>query len=246
MGNQTIDINVDVGEGMGNEAQIMPFISSCNIACGGHAGDLETIRMVVEIAKQHRVKIGAHPSFPDKENFGRVKMDMSCAALFTSIKQQIETLQNVLDQEHRLLHHIKPHGALYNLAAVDTKVANVIVEVMKSLVLPIKLYVPYKSVVAEVALQNDIAITYEAFADRNYNTDLTLVSREEKNAIVTDADVMFEHVYHMVSKQKVKTIHNSKIKILAETFCIHGDNPNAVVLIKSLKKKLELNGINIR
>ena len=126
----SIDINADVGEGIGNEADLLPLISSCNIACGGHAGDTNTMREVIKLAKKNRVKIGAHPSFPDKENFGRVKMDMSCAALFTSIKQQIETLQNVLDQEHRLLHHIKPHGALYNLAVVDTKVANVIVDVL--------------------------------------------------------------------------------------------------------------------
>lgn len=246
MENHAIDINVDVGEGIGNEAQIMPFIASCNIACGGHAGDLDTMQRVVKLAKQHRVKIGAHPSFPDKENFGRVKLDMSCAALFTSINQQIKTLQNVLDQERRLLHHIKPHGALYNLAAVDVKVANVVVEVMKSLVLPIKLYVPYKSIVAQVALQNNIAITYEAFADRNYNDDLTLVSRQEKNALITDPDIMFEHVNNMIYNQKVRTIQNSEIEILAETFCIHGDNPDALVLIKSLKEKLELNGIKIR
>jgi UPF0271 protein len=171
---------------------------------------------------------------------------LSCAALFTSIKKQIKTLQDVLEAEHRLLHHIKPHGALYNLAAVDIKIANVIVEVMKSLVLHIKLYVPYKSVIAEVALKNNIEITYEAFADRNYNDDLTLVSRKEKNALITDSDNMFEHVYNMVSKQKVKTIQNSEVEILAKTYCIHGDNPNAVILIKSLKEKLELNGINIR
>lgn len=246
MEKQAIDINVDVGEGIGNEALIMPYISSCNIACGGHAGDIETMQRVVKLAKEHRVKIGAHPSFPDKENFGRVKMDMSCAALFTSIKQQIKALQDVLYQEHRVLHHVKPHGALYNLAAVDIKVANVIVEVMKDLVLPIKLYVPYKSVVADVALKNNIAITYEAFADRNYNDDLTLVSRQEKYALINDTDMMFEHVFKMLSKQKVKTIQNSEIEILAETFCIHGDNPDAVVLIKSLKEKLELNGIKIR
>ncbi|MCL4153836.1 UNVERIFIED_CONTAM: hypothetical protein GTU68_053983 [Idotea baltica] len=224
----------------------MPFIASCNIACGGHAGNLETMRTVVKLAKQHRVKIGAHPSFPDKENFGRVEMDLSCAALFTSIKQQVQTLQDVLNDEHVMLHHIKLHGALYNLAAVNTKVANVIVEVMKSLVLPIKLYVPYKSVIADLAIENNIAITYEAFADRNYNNDLTLVSRQENNALITDKDVMFNHVYNMISKQLVKTIQDTDVEILAETFCIHGDNPDAVILIKSLKAKLELKGIQIR
>lgn len=246
MAYKAIDINVDVGEGIGNEAQIMPHITSCNIACGGHAGDLEIMQAVVKLAKQHRVKIGAHPSFPDKDNFGRVKMDMSCAALFTSIKQQIQALQDVLNNENTMLHHIKPHGALYNLAAVNAKIANVIIEVMKSLVLPIKLYVPYKSVIAHLAIKNNIAITYEAFADRNYNANLTLVARQENNALITDKEAMFNHVYKMISEQKVKTIQGSEVEILAETFCVHGDSPNAVVLIESLKEKLELKGIKMR
>lgn len=246
MENKTIDINVDVGEGIGNETEIMPLIASCNIACGGHAGDLDTMQYVVKLAKEYRVKIGAHPSFPDKENFGRVEMDMSCAALFTSVKQQIQTLQDVLYTQHAMLHHIKPHGALYNLAAVNTKIANVIIEVMKSLVLPVKLYVPHKSVIANLAIKNNIAVTYEAFADRNYNDDLTLVSRQENNALITDVNVMFHHVYNMILKQKVKTVTNIEVDILAETFCIHGDNPDAIVLIESLKEKLEAKGIRIR
>lgn len=241
-----IDINVDVGEGIGNESEIMPFISSCNIACGGHAGDAETMRTVVKLAKAHRVKIGAHPSFPDKENFGREKLEMSCAALFKSIKGQINSLENVLYEEHGRLHHIKPHGALYNLAAVDEKVANVIVEVMKSMVLPTKLYVPYKSVIEGLALQNNIPIVYEAFADRNYNADLTLVSRNELNAVIHNEDDVFNHVFNMISKDQVKTITGEFIKIKAQTFCIHGDNKNAINLIKNLESRLRTHGISIR
>ena len=131
MENQHVDINVDVGEGMGNEALIMPLISSCNIACGGHAGNTETMGSVVKLAKKHGVKIGAHPSFPDKENFGRVKIDIPYASLLSSISQQIKALQEVLSQEHGVLHHIKLHGALYNLAAVNAKTANGIIEVIK-------------------------------------------------------------------------------------------------------------------
>ncbi|MDN3664102.1 5-oxoprolinase subunit PxpA [Algibacter miyuki] len=246
MKNKTIDINVDLGEGVGNEALLMPHISSCNIACGGHAGSLETMRDVVRLAKQYRVKIGAHPSFPDKENFGRKAVDMSCVALYASIKHQIKDLLEVLKSEHARLYHIKPHGALYNLAATDKKVANVIVEVMKSLMLPVKLYVPYHSVIADLALENNIKITYEAFADRNYNTDLTLVSRQENNAIIHDADTVFEHVFRMISEDKVKTIDGSEIEILANTFCIHGDHPNAINLIKNLKRKLINCGVQIQ
>lgn len=234
-----------MGEDIGNELKLMPYISSCNIACGGHAGDKETMSNVVKLAKQHGVKIGGHPSFPDTENFGRLKMDMSCAALFSSLKKQIEDLLDILYHEQANLHHIKPHGALYNLAAVDEKTAMVIVEVMKSFVLPIKLYVPYKSVIANLAIQNNIPIVYEVFADRHYNTDLTLVSRDKKEALIHDASVMFEHVFRMISKQKVMTISGVEKAILAQTICVHGDNPEAVTLVKKLNNNLMKMGVEI-
>lgn len=240
-----VDINVDVGEGLGNESQIMPFISSCNIACGGHAGNNETMRTVVLLAKQHQVKIGAHPSFPDKENFGRKPMDIPCVVLYTSIKNQIKDLVKVLEEAHLPLHHIKPHGALYNMAAVDEKIAHVIIEVMKGLMLGAKLYVPYKSVIAKLAVKNNVPIMYEAFADRNYNDDLTLVSRLEEHAVIHDENNMFEHVYRMLSTHKVKTIEGSLKTIEAETFCVHGDNPKAIELLSNLSKRLEAKGINI-
>lgn len=245
MQNQSIDINADVGEGIGNDSQLIPYVSSCNIACGGHAGDSKTMRKVVALAKRHQVKIGAHPSFPDTENFGRKPMDMPCVALFASLKNQIDDLRIVLESENALLHHVKPHGALYNLAATDAKIANVIIEVMRSMALPIKLYVPYKSVIETLALQNNIPITYEAFADRNYNDNLTLVSRNENSAMIYDEDVMFEHVFRIVNSQKVKTISGKEIAIKAETLCVHGDNLQAVTLIKKLRQNLEAKGIKI-
>ena len=240
-----IDINADVGEGIGNEARLMPCISSCNIACGGHAGDFETMKSVVELAKKYQVKIGAHPSFPDKENFGRKVIEMPCVTLYTSIKHQIKDLVKVLEDEHLPLHHVKPHGALYNLAAVDEKTADVIIEVMKGLMLRAKLYVPYKSVIAKLAVENNIPVMYEAFADRNYNDDLTLVSRVENDAVIQDQNNMFEHVFRILSSNKVKTISGRLESIIAETFCVHGDNPKAVELISSLSKRLEENGIKV-
>ena len=243
---EAIDINVDVGEGINNESVLMPIISSCNIACGGHAGDLETMKQVVKLAKEHNVKVGAHPSFPDKEHFGRKPMDISCAALYTSIKGQVDNLMSVLRDEHVRLNHIKPHGALYNLAAVDAKCASVVIEVMKSILLPIKLYVPYNSVIEKLALKNNLLIKYEAFADRNYNADGTLVSRTEIHALIEDSDEMFEHVFRMISSNKVKTISGKEIKILADTLCIHGDNPKAIDLIKSLSSRLQKEGVQIR
>lgn len=241
-----VDINVDVGEGIYNESQLMPYISSCNIACGGHAGDLETMRSVVKLAKQYQVKIGAHPSFPDIENFGRIPIKITSAALYTSLKDQIDNLMVVLKEEQARIHHVKPHGALYNLAAVDSKIANVIIEVMKSFMLPIKLYVPNNSVIEKLAIENDIPIMHEAFADRNYNDDGSLVSRTKNNALIEDATQMFEHVYRMIIFKKIKTITESEIDIFATTFCVHGDHPNAVLFIKNLKTRLAENGIQIR
>lgn len=243
--NQSIDINVDVGEGIGNESQLIPFVSSCNIACGGHAGTHRTMRKVIKLAKQHRVKIGAHPSFPDIENFGRKPMDMPCVALFASLKEQITNLMTIAQEENTMIHHVKPHGALYNMAITDIKIATAIIEVIKSFALPIKLYVPYKSVIETLALENNIPITYEAFADRNYNDDLSLVSRSGNGALIHDSEVMFDHVYRMISTHKVKTITDAEVPIKAETFCIHGDNMQAANLVKKLRVNLESKGIKI-
>lgn len=242
----SIDINADVGEGIGNEAELLPLISSCNIACGGHAGDIESMHTVVKLAKENRVKIGAHPSFPDPDNFGRHIVEMSHTALYTSIKRQIKSLMNVVREEHAAMHHVKPHGALYNLAAINVDTAKVIVEVMKSIALPLELYVPYNSVIAKIALEEGIPIMYEAFADRNYNEDLTLVSRQKDNAIIIEPEAVFRHVHRIVKRQKVKTINDVEVDLKATTFCIHGDNPKALILAQDLRQKLTASGIKIQ
>lgn len=243
---QIVNINADVGEGFGNEALLMPYLSSCNIACGGHAGNFESMLKVVKLAKTHDVKIGAHPSFPDKENFGRKVLEISSTDLFLSLKDQIKSLIKVLNNENCLLQHIKLHGALYNLAAIDERIAKVVIDVVKSIDLTKKLYVPYKSVIADIAIKNNIEIVYEAFADRNYNSDLTLVSREHKNAVIKDEKLVFNHVYRMVLHQKVKTIQNIEVEIKADTFCLHGDNPKAIHLIKKLSKELNHHGYKMK
>ena len=238
MDSYSIDINVEVGEGINNESQLLPYVSSCNMACGGHAGNEDSMRAVIKLAKQNGVKIGAHPSFPDKENFGRKAMHISNADLYTSIKGQIRALTRILREEHAVLHHIKPHGALYYLVASNKDTALVIIEVMKSIAMPIKLYVPYGSVIADLALQEQIPILYEAFADRNYNDDLTLVSRQKGNSIISDAEAVYKHVYLMISQDKVKTVNGIEVAIKANTYCVHGDNPNAADLAKILSEKL--------
>lgn len=243
MKHSVIDINVDLGEGLANEAIIMPFISSCNIACGGHAGDRYLMKEVVMLAKQHNVKIGAHPSFPDKENFGRKVVTMNKEDLFNSIKNQITDLANILQKEKIVMHHVKPHGALYNLATVDKNIASVIIDVLKTLDYPVKLYAPHNSVIANIAKTKNILVIYEAFADRNYNDDLTLVSRKNKNAVLQNTDAIFEHVYRIISTGHVKTMNNLLKPIEAQTFCIHGDHPNVERIVKSLVKKMKAQAI---
>ena len=246
MNRKIIDINADVGVGIGNEALLMPYLSSCNIACGGHAGSVTTMATVVKLAKQNNVKVGAHPSFPDIENFGRVAIKISSADLYSSLKKQVFSLQNELHSESEVLHHIKPHGALYNLAAIDVKTAQVIIEVIKSISLPIKLYAPYKSVVADLALKENIEVTFEAFADRNYNEDLSLVSRQNLQALIVEKEAVFNHVFHMISTQKVKALNGVEVPIKASTICVHGDTKNAVEILSFLSQELYRNNISIQ
>lgn len=242
----TIDINADVGEGIGNEAALMPYISSCNIACGGHAGDIAIMNEVLSLAKQHDVKIGAHPSFPDKANFGRKPMDITFVELFKSLEDQVNALKDIAQQHQLSLHHIKAHGALYNLAASHIKYAQLIIELIHSIDSSLKLYVPYQSTLGNLAVSNGIEGCFEAFADRNYNSDLTLVNRREANALITDKTEIAKRVYTMISQQKVRVISGEEIKIKADTICIHGDNENAVEIAKYLHQHLTSKLIKIQ
>ncbi|WP_411894918.1 5-oxoprolinase subunit PxpA [Winogradskyella sp. A2] len=240
-----IDINADLGEGMGNEALLMPLISSCNIACGAHAGDTSTMKMVLELAKQNSVKVGAHPSFPDRENFGRKIMQIGPNALKASLLQQILNLNEFADKLGIKLNHIKPHGALYNLIAIDEDTATVVIETIKHLDFEVKLYAPYNSVIANLAIRNNIEVVYEAFADRNYNDDLTLVSRKKDNAIIHKKEGVLSHVLKMVKDEKVTAVNGENIEIKASTFCVHGDTENAVEILEFLNAELPRNGVEV-
>lgn len=242
---RTIDINCDVGEGIGNEDQLMPYLSSCNIACGGHAGSIEIIDNTIRIAKENNVKIGAHPSFPDKENFGRKFVDMPYKTLQKSLEEQIGLLKKRVELQNANLFHIKAHGALYNALVINEGIANTFLNAVKNTVKNIILFVPFNSVIAKLALENDIAIKYEGFIDRNYNDDLSLVGRNNENAVITDKAEAFDHVSKMILEQRVKTINNREVPIQADTFCIHGDNKNALELLVYISKRLNELGINI-
>ena len=240
-----IDINCDVGEGMINEHLLMPYISSCNIACGGHFGDAISIDKTINLAIENNVLIGAHPSFPDKENFGRKVMNISKEELHNSIKDQLNLFLERLSKFNQSLHHIKPHGALYNLISVDEKLAVNFIEAIQKYMKNAFLYVPDNSVIEKIALKNNIKIKYEVFADRNYNDDLTLVSRNQKKALITDPEEVLKHIYKMVSDKKVKTIFGIEKEIKADTFCIHGDNKNAFEILKYVLKNSSKKGIEI-
>ncbi len=241
----TIDINCDVGEGIENEHLLMPYISSCNVACGGHFGDANSIDKTLELAVKNNVLIGAHPSFPDKDNFGRKIIQISNEDLNTSIKNQLDVFLQRMRGFNQKMHHIKPHGALYNLIAVDKVAALHFIESIKDYTDGVFLYVPYNSVIAKVAKQNNIAIKYEAFADRSYNNDLSLVVRSHEKALLTGKEEVYNHVYKMIDKGVVKTISGLEKKIIADTFCVHGDNIASLELLNYLHGKFIDNGITV-
>ncbi|RMB56988.1 5-oxoprolinase subunit PxpA [Dokdonia sinensis] len=240
---KAIDINSDVGEGIGNEAQLMPYLTSCNIACGGHAGDEKTIETVICLAMKHSVKIGAHPSYPDRANFGRKEIDISDLALKASIKEQVERVAAFAKAYKSPLHHIKPHGALYNKAARDEKTARLIVETVLEIDENLVLYVPYKSVIATVA-QGKLKTLTEGFADRAYNKDYSLASRTTEGAVLDDVADVIKHCFQMISN-KLVTIEGHILPFYLDTLCVHGDNPQALYILEKLTTALKRSNIKI-
>ena len=233
-----IDINCDLGEGLHNEHIIMPLISSCNISCGAHAGSIEIIDKVIDLAVKHKVKIGAHPSFPDRQNFGRKVLDISNSDLQKSLEDQLTIFKDRALLQNATIHHVKPHGALYNLIAVNREKALVVITAIQHVFEAIKLYVPYHSRIEEVAIQSGLEIVYEAFADRRYNEDLSLVSRTFSNALIEDKHEVLKQVQKISDKQLVTTVNFHEKKIKASTFCVHGDTKNAIELLQYLHKHL--------
>lgn len=229
-----IDVNCDVGEGMNNEDILMQYIQSCNIACGGHAGNEKEIHKIVALAIKYNVKIGAHPSYPDTENFGRKTLHMEPNELKESIQNQINLLRKIVKELGTVLHHIKPHGALYNDIAKNDDLSLEFLNAIMPYKNEVKLFVPYNSVIEKNALKKGFSIIYEAFADRNYLDDLKLVSRQEKEALITNPKAILKHVNQMVTTQKVTTISGKKVAIKAATYCVHSDTENAIEIVQVL------------
>ncbi len=231
-----IDINSDVGEGIGNETQLLPLLTSCNIACGGHAGDTQTMEEVTALALQYELKIGAHPGYEDKTNFGRVPITLSRKELRQSITRQIRELKTIVEDKGGRLHHVKPHGALYNQASVDREIASIIIDTIAAIDDELILYAPFNSVIAEMA-KGILPIKIEGFADRNYNSDYTLVSRSQPNALITEPKSVMEHISHMVAKQQLHTITGEICPMHIETLCVHGDTPKALEILQYIRKE---------
>jgi UPF0271 protein len=233
-----IDINCDLGEGLDNEHIIMPLISSCNISCGAHAGSIEIMDKVIQLAVKHKVKIGAHPSFPDRKNFGRKVLDISNSDLQKSLEDQLSIFKDRALLQNATIHHVKPHGALYNLIAVNREKASIVIAAIQHVFEAVKLYVPYQSRIEEIAIQSGLEIVYEAFADRMYNEDLSLVSRTFSNALIEDKLEVLKQVQKISDKQLVTTVNFHEKKIKASTFCVHGDTKNAIEILEYLHKHL--------
>jgi len=234
-----LNINCDLGEGLNNEHIIMPLIDSCNIACGGHAGDSGSMIECVEISIKNNVKIGAHPSYPDKINFGRKKIDISPSELSYSIISQIESLETIADSYGLELNHIKAHGALYNQMMIDAELSNFYLDTIKDFKNKCSLYIPYKSEIEKIALKKGFSIIYEVFGDRNYNDDLSLVSRNNEDALITDPESVVDHIKTIKETETVKTINGNYKKIKFDTICIHSDTNNSIEILKKINQEFD-------
>lgn len=241
---QYIDINADLGEGTGNDELLMPLISSCNIACGGHVGDAVSMQQTISLAKQHSVKIGAHPSFPDADNFGRKVLTMTKRELAESIFYQLLQFYAICETEEAALHHIKLHGALYNYAAKDAPTADAVVEAIIATKTRPVLYVPYNSVLHKKA-ENLLPLSFEAFIDRRYHEDGSLVERAHQEAVIHRKEAAWQQLYTMISTNSVRTLSGKTIPIHASTYCVHGDHKHSVAILQYLHQQLETINIGL-
>jgi 5-oxoprolinase (ATP-hydrolysing) subunit A len=233
-----MDINCDMGEGMGNEEQLIPFINSANIACGYHAGNTAIMLQTIQLCLQHAIHIGAHPSFNDKENFGRKAMQLSSAEIYTLVTEQLKIINAITVENNAILHHVKPHGALYNMAAVDAELSAVIVQAVKDFNAALIYYGLSGSVMITAANKIGLQTANEVFADRTYQDDGTLTPRNKPNALFTNTSDVQQQVLKFKKENKVTTVSGKDIFMQADTVCIHGDGEQAVDFAKAVYKIL--------
>lgn len=243
---KTIDLNCDLGEGVGNDALIMPFISSANIACGYHAGDENTMKQTVELCKKHNVAIGAHPSYLDRENFGRTDQRLPAEQVYELVVNQIRLLEEIANSSGVELTHVKPHGALYNMAARSMQLAAIISLAVKDVNKKLVLFGLSGSHLIKEGKNIGLKTANEVFADRTYQDDGSLTPRHKPGALIEDVDKAVAQVLQMVKKGTVTTITGKGKPIIAETICIHGDGSHALELAKAIHDALTNEGIEIK
>lgn len=241
-----IDLNCDLGEGVGIEAAILPYVSTINIACGAHAGDEALIRNTIRLAKEQQVAIGAHPSYPDRENFGRTVLPITAEDLQQSVRQQIDLVRGIAFEEHYPITHIKLHGALYNQAAKEDALATLLVETIAAIDPLLLVFGLPGSALEQRAIQYNLRFVKEAFADRTYQDDGSLTPRAHPNALIEDNSDCVQQVLRMIRQQEVVTLSGKIISLSAETVCLHGDGLHAVAFAKSLWQELKKENIIIR
>lgn len=233
-----IDLSADLGEGAEDEAKIWPLVSSANVACGGHVGDTKSMTVAVRRAKRHGVRLGAHPSFPDRANFGRKSMAISPPALRTALVEQITALRKIAEREGLSLAHVKPHGALYNDAHHDRVLSGVIVDALREVDSALAIVCSNSSQMATAARAAGTPVIREAFADRRYNPDGSLVSRSIGGALLT-VDEAAEQAELLVRERVVIARDGSRVSVAFDTICIHADMEHAVERLRAIRKRLE-------
>jgi UPF0271 protein len=246
----SIDLNCDMGESfgawqMGNDRALMDYCTSINIACGFHAGDATVIRKTIEMALEKRVAIGAHPSFPDLQGFGRRAIQLSPGEVFDAVLYQVAAVYGIISALGGKLHHVKPHGALYNEAAKKPDLAAAIARAVKAIDADLVFYGLSGSFLISEAKKIDLKTGSEVFADRTYNSDGTLTPRSEPNALIDDTKKAVEQVMQMIQTQTVTATNGEIVPLRAETVCIHGDGANAVEFASAVKEKLIEKGVLI-
>lgn len=250
---RTIDLNSDVGESfgvykVGLDEEVIPLISSANIACGFHAGDPTVMRRTIAMAKEHGVAVGAHPGLPDLLGFGRRHMDVSLEEIRDYTTAQIGALQAFATLQGVRLQHVKAHGALYNMAVKEIKIWEAMAEVVSAINKDLILVViagARNDELREMGKRYGIRVAFEFFADRAYNQDGSLVSRREKGAVIEDPQLVTARVVKMVSEGRVSTKEGTERELAADTICVHGDNPRAVRLVRGIREALSSSGIEI-
>jgi UPF0271 protein len=243
--NVVIDLNSDLGEGAGHDNEILEVVSSANIACGFHAGDASSMFATVQAALERGVSLGAHPSFADRENFGRTETTLPPAEVYAIVAYQIGAFHALARAAGGRMNHVKAHGALYNMAARDRALADVIANAVLALDPRLILFAPAGSELDFAATEIGLATASEVFADRNYLADGSLVPRSDPRAFVHDPIEAADRIVRILSEGKVRAVDGSDVTISAATICVHGDNPEAVAFVHKLRQRLELEEIDI-